>query len=419
MVCTSKAKNHMVLGGAAKECEGAVWCWMMLSDVKIDNLMVESIAAGSAIAPFPVSPHASFLDIGEMTIMPRSSIEVKWRWVKGLVHINVFIAGATNIGFEKSQARTMHVRRLSQSPPATCTSHKHFHSSSQLKLQNDKFWKMSYWGFYNSKWQPSSRTYPRKPNNRICTFASVLADRGAMSMASAHFRSSIWRTLSPILLQLDHSSSSVYNFTLAGRPLLSTKCNAGFVATALTSAQSDRLSASIPNFIAATLPLAAKIIRGFRTPRFSHPSVGDLLSHPNDRDLSEEPEAPEAPLSGSFSLLRLFASDVRDAILSVHPSRAASYVDLPACTPFSLTILTVTLITKCMCNVTETTETPLSQHLGPVGTILDKSPMNVVRPAKFWCKSCNTRLLKPMYIPVRWRSCKLCYIIQWEPWQPC
>jgi hypothetical protein len=77
MVCTSKAKNHMVLGGAAKECEGAVWCWMMLSDVKIDNLMVESIAAGSAIAPFPVSPHASFLDIGEMTIMPRSSIEVK------------------------------------------------------------------------------------------------------------------------------------------------------------------------------------------------------------------------------------------------------------------------------------------------------------------------------------------------------
>ena len=164
-----------------------------------------------------------------------------------------------------------------------------------------------------------------------------------MSMASAHFRSSIWRTLSPILLQLDHSSSSVYSFTLAGRPLLSTKCNAGFVATALTSAQSDRLSASIPNFIAATLPLAAKIIRGFRTPRFSHPSVGDLLSHPNDRDLSE---APEAPLSGGFSQLRLFASDVRDAILSVHPSRVPSYVNLPACTTFSLTIFTVILITS-------------------------------------------------------------------------
>src|SRR6202022_4399616 len=99
----------------------------------------------------------------------------------------------------------------------------------------------------------------------------------------------------------------------------------------------------------ATLPLAAKIIRGFRTPRFSHPSVGDLLSHPNDRDLSEDPEAPEAPeapLSGGFSQLRLFASDVRDAILSVHPSRVPSYVNLPACTTFSLTIFTVILITS-------------------------------------------------------------------------
>jgi hypothetical protein len=34
--------------------------------------------------------------------------------------MKVFMAGATNMGFEKSQARTMHVRRLSHKPPATC-----------------------------------------------------------------------------------------------------------------------------------------------------------------------------------------------------------------------------------------------------------------------------------------------------------
>lgn len=49
----------------------------MGSDVNIDNLIAESIVAGSAIAPFPVSPHASFLEIGEMTVTPRSSIAVK------------------------------------------------------------------------------------------------------------------------------------------------------------------------------------------------------------------------------------------------------------------------------------------------------------------------------------------------------
>jgi len=36
--------------------------------------------------------------------------------------MNVFIAGATNMGFEKSHARTMQVRRLSHKPPATCKS---------------------------------------------------------------------------------------------------------------------------------------------------------------------------------------------------------------------------------------------------------------------------------------------------------
>lgn len=104
----------MVRGGAGRD-------WMIGSD-GTDNLRVESMAAGSAMAPFPVSPQASFLEIGEITVTPRSSRAVKWRRVKGDVHMNVFIAGATNMGFEKSQARTMHVRRLSHKPPATCTS---------------------------------------------------------------------------------------------------------------------------------------------------------------------------------------------------------------------------------------------------------------------------------------------------------
>lgn len=95
--------------------------WISGSD-STDNRIAESIVAGSAMAPFPVSPHASLLEIGEMTVTPRSSSAVRCRKVKGLVHMNVFMAGATNMGFEKSQARTMHVRRLSHKPPATCKS---------------------------------------------------------------------------------------------------------------------------------------------------------------------------------------------------------------------------------------------------------------------------------------------------------
>lgn len=55
---------------------GAGSDWMIGSD-STDNLIAESIVAGSAIAPFPVSPHANFLDIGGMTVTPRSSIAVK------------------------------------------------------------------------------------------------------------------------------------------------------------------------------------------------------------------------------------------------------------------------------------------------------------------------------------------------------
>jgi len=77
--------------------------------------------------------------------------------VKGLVHMCVFMAGATRSGFWKSQARTMHVRRLSQTPAAS--------------------------------------------------LARVLAERGAITRTSAQFRSSMWSTVSPSLLHFLHSSS--------------------------------------------------------------------------------------------------------------------------------------------------------------------------------------------------------------------
>ena len=71
----------------------------------------------------------------------------------------------------------------------------------------------------------------------------------------------MWRMLSPILLQLEDLSSSVYSFTLAGSPLVSIKRNAGYEATALNSTKSDRQSARIPNFLHLHLPLAAKTIK--------------------------------------------------------------------------------------------------------------------------------------------------------------
>uniref|UniRef100_A0A2P2ILR3 Uncharacterized protein n=1 Tax=Rhizophora mucronata TaxID=61149 RepID=A0A2P2ILR3_RHIMU len=46
-------------------------------------------------------------------------------------------------------------------------------------------------------------------HNPPAILASVFADKGAITMISAHRRSSMWSTLSPILFQLDHSSSSV------------------------------------------------------------------------------------------------------------------------------------------------------------------------------------------------------------------
>lgn len=81
---------------------------------------VASITDGSSMAPFPISPHANFFAIGEIRVIPRSWAETRWRLVKGLSHINVFIAGAMNKGFWKSHARTTQVSRLSQRPPATC-----------------------------------------------------------------------------------------------------------------------------------------------------------------------------------------------------------------------------------------------------------------------------------------------------------
>jgi hypothetical protein len=59
----------MVRGGAGSD-------WIIGSD-STDILIAESIVAGSAMAPFPVSPHASLLEIGGMTVTPRSSSAVR------------------------------------------------------------------------------------------------------------------------------------------------------------------------------------------------------------------------------------------------------------------------------------------------------------------------------------------------------
>lgn len=216
--------------------------------------------------------------------------------------MNVFIAGATNIGFEKSQARIMQVRRLSHKPPATCKS---LEASDLAKNLQNLRGQGREEEIMNMRLQEKKvETYKQdiiSEDQFSITFASVFAERGAISIASAHFRSSMWSTLSPILLQLDHSSSSVYSFTPAGRAFWSIKCKEGFVATALTSAQSDRLSARIPNLIAATLPLAARMIRGFLlTARFSNP---------NDEEAS-------GTFGSSGSEAKSFASDVTDSMSS-------------------------------------------------------------------------------------------------------
>jgi len=59
---------------------------------------IRRTSSTGARAPEPVSPHASVLMTGLITIAPRDSIFFNCSPVKGLSHINVFIAGAISMG---------------------------------------------------------------------------------------------------------------------------------------------------------------------------------------------------------------------------------------------------------------------------------------------------------------------------------
>merc|ERR1711927_4445 len=85
-----------------------------------------AITSGSAMAPLPTSPQASLLDTGGTTETDIFRRVFRCNAVNRLLHMRVFIAGATTTGLSQwfqclsfsCQARKTHVRRLSQSPPA-------------------------------------------------------------------------------------------------------------------------------------------------------------------------------------------------------------------------------------------------------------------------------------------------------------
>mmetsp|Transcript_2523 Transcript_2523/g.5289 ORF Transcript_2523/g.5289 Transcript_2523/m.5289 type:complete len:223 (-) Transcript_2523:127-795(-) len=144
------------------------------------------MSAGFSIAPTPTSPHASFFATGMTTTAPYCLTLSSFSAVTGCCHIAVFMAGASTHGWEKSHARSTHERRESAMPKAI--------------------------------------------------FARVLAERGATTIASAHFRSSMWSTSSPTCLNLSHSSLSPSTSTpSSSNSGLDTKWREGAVATTLTS----------------------------------------------------------------------------------------------------------------------------------------------------------------------------------------
>jgi len=78
--------------------------------------MVCSIFSTLAMAPVPVSPHTNVFTTGGMMKYPQDSSSSSCGLVTGCSHIMVFMAGATQTGFEKSQARRVLVKRLSAMP---------------------------------------------------------------------------------------------------------------------------------------------------------------------------------------------------------------------------------------------------------------------------------------------------------------
>jgi hypothetical protein len=68
------------------------------------------------MAPFPISPQANFFSIESIIITPNYKSISNYFYVKILLYIYVFIAGATKTFFLKSQALKIQVNKLSHKP---------------------------------------------------------------------------------------------------------------------------------------------------------------------------------------------------------------------------------------------------------------------------------------------------------------
>jgi hypothetical protein len=125
---------------------------------------------------------------GGMMLAPNSCSVAKCFDVKGLSHMKVFIAGATSKGFSKSHALTWqyHV-------PLVIKHIQQCYKGRQMKTKQNRI----------------LTTHVNRLSQNPCeTFASVLAERGAMRRQSAQRRSSMCRTGSPTVFQACHSCSS-------------------------------------------------------------------------------------------------------------------------------------------------------------------------------------------------------------------
>ena len=88
-------------------------CYLKISQT------LPTIVSGSAMAPTPLSLHINTFSIGGISWYPHDFKTFICGFVIGWSHIIVFIAGANKIGFVKSQARQIHVKRLSHKPLAS------------------------------------------------------------------------------------------------------------------------------------------------------------------------------------------------------------------------------------------------------------------------------------------------------------
>ena len=92
--------------------------FLYLCYLKISQIL-PTIESGSAMAPTPLSLHINTFSIGGISWYPHDFKTFICGFVTGWSHIIVFIAGANKIGFVKSQARQIHVKRLSHRPLAS------------------------------------------------------------------------------------------------------------------------------------------------------------------------------------------------------------------------------------------------------------------------------------------------------------